>query len=178
MSYFGDPVIERVPLTRRKNRLYLKGVKTAASTKLAPFDLGHYPPDEWRKALRRHASASTDARRLGQRKAPPRTSGPRLSGYWVPPWRTLRIHRCAECKTAWYVAHYAVRRCDACEREHRQDRIHASNAVMIARRAEQRAAARTGMVCESCGEAMTGGRLRSYCSQACRQAAYRERQQM
>jgi hypothetical protein len=47
---------------------------------------------------------------------------------------------------------------------------------MIARRAEQRATERTGMLCEYCGEPMSGERLRRYCSTAHRQAAYRERQ--
>jgi hypothetical protein len=48
--------------------------------------------------------------------------------------------------------------------------------VRLPRRAEQRAAERTAMACAYCGEPMTGGRLRSYCCAAHRQAAYRERQ--
>jgi|SRR5215831_17791136 len=112
MSYFGDPRIERVPLTRRRDRLHLKGVKTSASIEPDPFG-GHTPPDEWSKAL---AAAMPVLART-------------------------------------------------------------SNAVMVARRAEQRAAARTEMTCDNCAEPMTGGRLRRYCKPSCRQAAYRGRQQ-
>src|SRR5215471_15384002 len=131
MSYFGDPRIERVPLTRRKGRLYLKGVKTAASTKPAPFDLGHYPPDEWSKALfaAMPVLARTQAAWSNERHRHERAVHG-YTGYWVPPGKTRRINRCAECETAWYVAHYAVRRCEACEREHRQGRVRASNAAM------------------------------------------------
>ena len=177
MSYFGDPRIERVPLACRKDRLHLKGVKTTASIEPDAFG-SRYPPDEWRMAL--HAAmpvlARTQAAWSNEKHRHERAVHG-YTGYWVSPWKTLRIHCCAECESARYVAHYAVRRCEACERGHRQDRARSSNAVMIARRAEQRAAARTEMTCEQCDEPMTGERLKRYCSAACRQAAYRERQQ-
>jgi hypothetical protein len=98
--------IERVPLTRRKGRLYLKGVKVAASTETDNVLGQHYPPDEWRKALfaampvlaRTQVAWSDENHRHEQRAVYGYT------GYWAPPWKTLRIHRCAECETAWYVA--------------------------------------------------------------------------
>lgn len=167
---------ERVPLTRRRDKLYLGGVR--GSVPIADLDLFGFlqPAEAWFDAL------LTAMPRLAREQAhwcDPKWAKARFRhgyrGYWARPLSTLHIHRCADCETAWYVAHFSVKRCEACEHERRQSQVRASNALMVARRADKRAAGRTAMTCDTCSQPMTGRRLRRYCSAACRQAAYRER---
>jgi hypothetical protein len=184
--------VERIPLTHRRDKLYLKGANGAApAVTRDAFDLPHHPPDAWLNvlftAMPRVASEQALWAGVAVRGGgPPRKGKPDehtaraiygYRGWWAQPLHTLHIHCCADCESAWYVAHFSVKRCEACAREHQQNQIQASNTLLIARRAEKRAAERTAMTCDWCDKPMTGARLRRYCSASCRQAAYRERQQ-
>jgi len=174
---------ERVPLTRRRDKLYLKGAKGAAPLKpdlsarrRVDLILDGAFPNEWNNVV--YAAMprmARDQRNWADEKWRLERFRYGLRGYHVPPWDYLRIHQCADCGKAWYIAHHAVKRCEPCQRAHDKDRVRAWNAGMIERRADARAKARADMACKRCGKAMTGKRLRQFCSHACRQAAYRER---
>jgi hypothetical protein len=87
---------------------------------------------------------------------------------------------CPDCEPA--AAKYATP-CDACGRKvarHRfcnwHCRAHYYNAPAAARRKAQRRKAREGMVCTECAKTFTATRAdQKWCSPACKQKAYRER---
>jgi hypothetical protein len=89
------------------------------------------------------------------------------------------LHRCG-CG-ALYIASFEQKACIGCRRAAALERFRRYTDQRSADRAE----AREGLVCDRCGEALPVERrqqrphprsTRRYCSNACRQAAYRERE--
>jgi hypothetical protein len=163
-------------LERRRQEVVASSRRAKGGTSMEPDLLGRVlPPDEWRQAIYAAIPRLVAAIELWDDLRVAREHHYRLID--VHPWLMLRIHRCAACQGQGrrYVAHHTVKRCEACERKHRKAVARRWNAGMVERRSEARAAARAAMTCAEYGSPMTGGRLRRYCSPACRQAAFRAR---
>jgi hypothetical protein len=79
--------------------------------------------------------------------------------------------RCARCRS-WFYGPTRARLCPACLKSERETALTALNA----RRAGRRLKARLGVTCRQCGEPLDAERsTKAYCSNACRQEAYRVR---
>ncbi len=107
-------------------------------------------------------------------------------GPWgpVPVCRSCFEHRCGHMVSPW--AFTAPSSCEACGRpvvsRERRNRLYIYCSERCARRlynrhrSEKRARARRSTCCSACGEQMSPSRSDArYCSNACRQRAYRER---
>lgn len=89
-----------------------------------------------------------------------------------------RMHRCAECN-AWFIAYRAARLCSAeCRKKAQAKRSQKANEKRRESRQywRQRSREEIWIKCAHCGEEKEADRrTRRFCSDPCRQAAYRKR---
>lgn len=93
----------------------------------------------------------------------------RIGGRYNDP--SSRLFRC-HCG-AWFIGHWSAKQCVVCRHQEK-------NAKFSAQRSEKRAearAARPAIACEGCGKPVPAQRsTRKYCSDACRQRDFRQRE--
>jgi hypothetical protein len=164
-------VVEPPPVEERDGRLYVAGVEIiacaderaldAASAARRSYRLSGVPLDV--ETVWRIEEAMTAKARAAGSNMP---VGIRYS---------VRLHRCRGCGTP-FIAHHAARLCsDACRGLGRKASERRASGKRTVRRVERRASLK--VQCRHCGGPVEGAArsTRAFCSDACRQAAYRAR---
>jgi hypothetical protein len=172
MPFVPRKFISRLTVEERDGGLYVAGVRIHPANEQVAFAAATDASRE--KSLRRYGAPISERSYWAIDDALNAEAEAQGSNQPVGLVGGLRLKRCARCRV-WFIAPAPVRLCsDGCRAAAKRQ----SNAKQIAKRTEAGRRRRESLQveCRQCGAPIAASRsTRSFCSPACRQAAYRAR---